>query len=141
MRNFSTEERAVRAYALEEVKKVLSKRSYLNSANKRQEELDTLWVKEAPNNDTASYGRNWGYYVGMDNIKVYYVDKNPFGEAGSMLCHPFNTYKIHIAADGKSAQVVYYSTGYETREINGELVCYWDNARCACDLVLEADGW
>ena len=39
----------------------------------RAEIIDTLWTKEHA--DTASYGRNWGYYVGLDNIRKYYVDR------------------------------------------------------------------
>ena len=72
--DFNPEVRAWRAYQVEEVKKVLSIRSYLEQANKRAEIIDTLWTKEHA--DTASYGRNWGYYVGLDNIRKYYVDGN-----------------------------------------------------------------
>ena len=80
--DFTPEVRAWRAYQVEEVKKVLSIRSYLEQANKRAEIIDTLWTKEHA--DTASYGRNWGYYVGLDNIRKYYVDGNKFGGTGTV---------------------------------------------------------
>ena len=99
--DFDLETRAWRAYQVEEVKKVLSKRSYLEHANRRAEALDTLWTKERA--DSATYGRNWGYYVGLENIRKYYVDGNPFGGAGTDVCHPFTTYKIIIADDNKTA--------------------------------------
>lgn len=138
--DFNPEVRAWRAYAVEEVKKVLSKRAYLEQANRRAEILDTLWTKEKA--DTASYGRNWGYYVGLDNIRAYYVDKNPFGADGTDVCHPFTTYKIIIADDNKTAQATWYSIGYEINPANGpETDCYWDNQRCGADLVLEDGQW
>ena len=136
--DFTPEIRAWRAYQVEEVKKVLSIRSYLEHANRRAEILDTLWTKEHA--DTAAYGRNWGYYVGMDNIRKYYVDGNKFGGKGTDICHPFTTYMIVIADDNKTAQVTWYSIGYEINPANGpETDCYWDNQRCGADLVLE-DG-
>lgn len=138
--DFDDETRAWRAYQVEEVKKVLSKRAYLEQANRRQEILDTLWTREHA--DTASYGRNWGYYVGLDNIKKYYVDGNRFGAPGTDICHPFTTYKIIIADDNKTAQVTWYSIGYEINPAAGKDVdCYWDNQRCGADLVLEGDEW
>jgi hypothetical protein len=138
--DFSPEIRAWRAYQVEEVKKVLSKRSYLEQANRRAEILDTLWTQEAA--DTASYGRNWGYYVGLDNIRKYYVDNNPFGSDGTDICHPFTTYKIIIADDNKTAQVTWYSIGYEINPANSpEIDCYWDNQRCGADLRLENGEW
>lgn len=127
--DFTPEIRAWRAYQVEEVKKVLSIRSYLEHANRRAEILDTLWTKEHA--DTAAYGRNWGYYVGMDNIRKYYVDGNKFGGKGTDICHPFTTYMIVIADDNKTAQVTWYSIGYEINPANGpETDCYWDNQRC-----------
>ena len=138
--DFSPEVRAWRAYAVEEIKKVMSKRAYLEQANRRAEILDTLWTKERA--DTASYGRNWGYYVGLDNIRAYYVDKNPFGGVGTDICHPFTTYKIIVADDNKTAQVTWYSIGYEINPANGpETDCYWDNQRCGADLVYEDGQW
>lgn len=137
--DFPKSVQAQRAYDYEEIKKVMSKRAYLCSTNRRSEELDTLWTKQRA--VTASYGRNWGYYVGINNIRAYYVDNNPFGTAGTTVCHPFTTHKIHIADDGKTAQVTWYSIGYETVQTNAGAKCYWDNQRCGCDLVLEQDGW
>lgn len=138
--DFTPEIRAWRAYQVEEVKKVLSIRSYLEHANRRAEILDTLWTKEHA--DTAAYGRNWGYYVGMDNIRKYYVDGNKFGGKGTDICHPFTTYMIVIADDNKTAQVTWYSIGYEINPANGpETDCYWDNQRCGADLVLEDGQW
>ena len=139
--DFSPEVRAWRAYAVEEIKKVMSKRAYLEQA-KRRRELEELWVSTPEYRSSASYGRNWGYYVGLDNIRAYYVDKNPFGGVGTDICHPFTTYKIIVADDNKTAQVTWYSIGYEINPANGpETDCYWDNQRCGADLVYEDGQW
>ena len=138
--DFDLETRAWRAYQVEEVKKVLSKRSYLEHANRRAEALDTLWTKERA--DSATYGRNWGYYVGLENIRKYYVDGNPFGGAGTDVCHPFTTYKIIIADDNKTAQATWYSIGYEINPaLSKDVDCYWDDQRCGADLVYEDGQW
>ena len=137
--DFAPEVRAQRAYDYEEIKKILGKQAYLMSANRREEELDTLWTKE--NTETASYGRNWGYYIGLDNIRAWYVGQNPIGAPGTCVCRPFTTHKIHIADDGKTAQATWYSIGYETIQTENGPKGYWDDCRCGADLILEADGW
>ena len=38
-------------------------------ARMEREELDTLWVTEPERKKTASYGSNWGYYVGMEAMR------------------------------------------------------------------------
>lgn len=137
--DFSKQVQAQRAYDYEQIKKLLAKRAYLCSTNRRDIELDTLWTKEHA--DTASYGRNWGYYVGLDKIRAYYMDKNPFGKTGTTICHPFTTHKIHIADDGKTAQATWYSIGYEIVQTDNGPTGYWDNQRCGCDLILENGDW
>lgn len=54
-----------RVWDVEQVKQLMHKRVFLQTWDRRQEELDTLWVTEPERKKTASYGSNWGYYVGM----------------------------------------------------------------------------
>ena len=63
-----------RVWDVEQVKQLMHKRVFLQAWDRRQEELDTLWVTEPERKKTASYGSNWGYYVGMEAIRGYYVD-------------------------------------------------------------------
>lgn len=63
-----------RVWDVEQVKQLMHKRVFLQTWDRRQEELDTLWVTEPERKKTASYGSNWGYYVGMEAIRGYYVD-------------------------------------------------------------------
>ena len=60
-----------RIWDVEQVKQLMHKRVFLQTWDRRQEELDTLWVTDPELQKTASYGSNWGYYVGMEAIRGY----------------------------------------------------------------------
>ena len=62
-----------RVWDVETVKKLAAKRAYYLANDWRKKELDELWVTGGEARKTASFGRNWGYYVGMDAIRDYYV--------------------------------------------------------------------
>ena len=141
MRHFTEEERIRRVWDKEEAKAVLCRNMYYMAANQRQTALDTLWVKEPEHAKTASYGKNWGYYIGMDEIRRYYVDNNPFGARGTMNCHPVATIRVEEAEDGETILCQWYNASYETRMVNGVLTPLWVCEKGNADLVREADGW
>ena len=62
-----------RVWDVETVKKLAAKRAYYLANDWREKELDELWVTGEEARKTASFGRNWGYYIGMDAIRDYYV--------------------------------------------------------------------
>lgn len=141
MKQFTEEERIHRVWDKEEAKAVLCRNMYYMAANQRQEAIDKLWVKEPENAATASYGKNWGYYIGMDEVKRYYLDGNPFGAPGTMNCHPVATIRVEEAEDGKTILCQWYNASYETRLVNGKLTPLWICEKGNADLVKEADGW
>ena len=47
---------------IEEVRDLMSLRSYYQAADLRQKEMDELWVSEPMHAAKASFGANWGYY-------------------------------------------------------------------------------
>ena len=106
MRQVTSEERIRRVWDKEEAKAVLCRHAYLEAANRRAESLSQLWVAEPEHQATASYGKNWGYYVGMDAIRSYYVDRNPIGGVGTNICHPVATICIEEAEDGQTCQAM-----------------------------------
>ena len=72
--DFFTEDELIdRVWGREEIQKLVAKRVFLSANEERRREINDLWVSEEKNRRTASYGKNWGYYVGMDNIVKYYV--------------------------------------------------------------------
>lgn len=108
------------------IKQLMHKRVFLQTWDRRQEELDTLWVTELEWKKTASYGSNWGYYVGMEAIRGYYVDAHQAHleeqraangaeelNLGNMYAHPLTTGLVEVARDGQTAKGLWYSIGNE----------------------------
>lgn len=163
-KTYSDEELILRVTAIEEIKKVVHRRVYYMANEMREEELLDLWVSDPKYQDTASFGRNTGYYVGMRNIKEYYVNKhiedrraqllaiskeNPEIEntaenlhIGCMVNHPVSTGLVELAGDGKTAKGLFYSIAQETTaQPDGTATALWMPGKVAFDFVKEADGW
>lgn len=139
---FSDDELIRRVWDSEDIKNLISRFSYYEAANKRAESVKELWVSEPENRKTASFGRNWGFIVGMDAIEDYYVGKNRFGADGTSTMHPFSTKLLCLAEDGKTAQGIWMGNGYDTApNEEGTLEATWVNERMAIDFIKEADGW
>ena len=72
-RQYTDEELIQRVWDVEEIKKLIHKRVIYIANEMRKEELNDLWVQNPEHKKTASFGRNTGYYTGMDAIHDYYV--------------------------------------------------------------------
>ena len=154
-RKFTDDEQILRIWDVEDVKSLMNKRVFLQTADLREEELRTMWVQEPEHQKTASYGSNWGYYVGMDEIRKYYVDshaaaleeqKKTNGAAevnmGNMYAHPLTTGLVELAEDGKTAKGLWYSIGNEAMaQADGTAHVQWMLGKVAADFVREEDGW
>ena len=163
-REYTDSEMLVRIWAREDVQTVMAKRAYAQMNNERAKELDTLWVSSPEYTATASYGKTWGFYVGMDNIREYYVNRydahlkeqldyvcaaDPTVEKcpenlgiGTIQAHPLSTPLIEISEDGKTAKGLFYSIGQKTEIVeDGTAKAYWIAQKIGVDFVLEADGW
>ena len=141
MKHFTEEERIQRVWDKEEAKTVLFRNMYYMAGNQRETALDTLWVKEPENAKTASYGKNWGFYTGMDEFRCFFVDYFALGAKGTMNCHPVATIRVEEAEDGKTILCQWYNASYETRMVDGKLTPLWICEKGNADLVKEADGW
>ncbi len=153
-----------RVWDVEEIKKVMARRTFYQANEAREAELSRLWVSLPENQATASIGSNWGYYVGMGEIRKYYIqqrqaaleqdlaawqDASPelhlrqedlgFGRAQM---HPVSTHLIEEAEDGKTAQGLFYSVGYEAvGRPNGKSEALWYCECVAVDFIREPSGW
>ena len=153
----SNEERIVRVWDIEQIKDLMSRRTIYETNGDREAELRDLWVSDPDNAATASFGRNWGYYVGMDEIKKYYVDDYAAREAdalsaigkgdeapgyGRFLFHPLSTPLVYVAGDGKTAQGTWYSIGADCYpEADGTADCSWNCQKICADFIKEPGGW
>ncbi len=142
---YSDNELIRRVTDIEEVKKLANKRVYYMINEWREKELDELWVSESEHAKTASFGKNTGYYVGLDNIRAYYVTKHAadLGDGvGTMNAHPISTGLVKLAGDGKTAKGLWYSIGQDTKPNgDGTALAMWNTGKVAIDFVKEGDAW
>lgn len=151
---FIEAERIQRLWDIENIKTLMHKRVFLQTADQREEELDTMWVSGI-NVETASYGANWGYYVGMEAIRGYYLNahekalekqKLENGAAdvnlGNMYARPVSTGLVELALDGKTAKGLWYSIGHISwAQPDGTARVQWILGKIAVDFLREDDGW
>ena len=154
-KNFTLEQQMQHIWDVEDVKTVMHKRVFYQTADLREEELNELWVSDPELQKTASYGSNWGYYVGMDAVRGYYVDAHKAAlerqmaengtdvlNMGNMYAHPVTTGLVEVAEDGKTAKGLWYSIGNEAMALpDGAAHVQWMLGKVAADFVKEADGW
>ena len=140
---YTDEERIDRLMSQEEIKDLMGRRAMYQANDWRDRELRELWVDDE-NQSTASYGRNWGYYTGMDNIRAWYVDslneRITDDNRGVIVMHPITTPLVVLADDGKTAQGTWWSLGFEGRPEGDGAQVDWYGIRLAADFVRQADG-
>lgn len=145
-KEYTDEELLTRVLAREAVSDIMIKRAFLAAGEQRRQELSELWVQEEENKKTASYGKNWGYYTGMDSIFRYYVEKHEKEmegiSEGYSSFYPVSAPSIQVAGDGKTAKGLWYSVGYRNKPLpDGSIDAKWIAQKVAGDFILEKDGW
>ncbi len=142
---YTDDELMWRVNAIEEIKKTANKRVYYMINEWRAKELDELWVSEPIHMGSASFGRNTGFYVGMDQIRNYYVDKHAkdLGDGvGTMNAFPLSTGLVELAGDGMTARGLWYCIGQSTTPNGDGTACaLWITGKVAMDLVNENGEW
>ncbi len=138
-KDYTDDELIRRVWDIEEIKKLVYKRGVYIANDWREREIDELWVKEPEHQKTASFGKNIGWYVGIDNIRAWYDKKH--GD-GYMAFHPASTGLVELAGDGKTAKGLFYSIANET-ESNGDGTAnaLWMPEKLAFDFIKEGDSW
>ncbi len=131
---YSDDELIRRVWDVIEIKNIMALHAYYHSFNLHIKELEEIWVQKPENRVTASFGQNWGYNVGFKRIMEYYGTGNvendkkelemmrtAFPEIenkeenygiGKSLVHALTTPYIEVAADGQTAQGLWYAPGY-----------------------------
>ena len=161
---YTDEQLAVRLMDMEAVKDLLARRAYLLDGNFRDQELDRLWVTKPENMETASYGANWGYYVGMGSLRKNYAgrqsalevqrlqayhDADPRIEMkeenlglGYSAVHTVNTGHVVIAYDGATARGLFYDLYQQTvGQPDGSCKTIVVCGPLACDFIKEDGQW
>ncbi len=149
---------------VESVMDLMNRRVFYLIEGKHRQELEDLWVQELEHRATASFGRNYGYYDGWDEVQRYYVREyeaqrweilkefaaeDPTIQAteenlsiGFTCMNPNSTPLVEIAGDGQTAQGVWYSIAQETTgRAGGKSTAIWRGEKLAADFVKEPAGW
>jgi hypothetical protein len=129
-----------RTWDIEEMRNVAHKFSFYMANNEREEAIAKCWVSEPEHTKDASYGMNWGYYVGLDEVKKYLTDPAKVDKfiTGMM---PMTSWVIEQAHNDDTAQAVFYCIWYDVeKEADGD-EAYWYSAKIGVDFIKEADGW
>lgn len=163
-RALSEAEALTHVWDVEEVMEVMNRRAYYAMQGRHAEELTDLWVSSSELQKSASLGGNYGYYCGMSEVRRYYVDEfqaqrqeilddfcaeDPSIEnvaenrmIGYTAMAPNSTPLVEIAADGKTAQGVWYTIAQETTgRAGGRSYAIWRGEKLAADFAKEPDGW
>ncbi len=123
-----------RLWDIEDIKKLIHTRVYYIANEWREQELDDLWTKTKA--DTASFGSNTGYYVGMESIRNWYTQIGD-RSVGYLTQHPVSTDLVEVAKDGKTARGLWFSIGQET--VPGKAM--WMSGKLAVDFIKEDGQW
>lgn len=161
---YTVDERMRRVWDVEIIKDLMARRAFYMANDMRREELNDLWVAEPENRKTASFGSNWGWYVGMDEISHYYVVRHDIERKaqlaaycaahpeventeanqgyGCYVCRPVSTPLVVISGDGETAKGMWYSIGCDCAAAGaGEAECRWFNDKIAADFIKEDGAW
>ncbi len=153
---YTDREMAERIWDKEQIKSLMSLRSFCIYNDWRRKELNELWVSLPEHTASASYGGNWGYYVGMDSISNFYVvqhDEKRRAHSRELGCsektgpgvlsfHPAATPLLKLAGDGGTAKGLWYSIGCEAQgRKDGTADAMWVNYKIGADFVKEDGKW
>lgn len=156
---YTDDELISRVWDKEQIKNIVGRRAFYYANGQRERELSELWVQKAANRKTACFGRNWGYYIGMDDIKRYYVHEDTKNRYvlldklgidadnknlgfGWTAFHTATTPMIYIAGDGKTAKGLWYCPGMETTPAgDGDADALWVFATMGIDFIKEDGEW
>lgn len=161
---YTEKEQLLRIWDKEEIKALMSRRTYYRTAEQRRKELNGLWVSENAYLETASYGNNIGFFCGMNAISQHYVvdhessrvarfaackaadTTNAWAEAGlnhgSLYFATLNTPLIVLSGDGKTAKFCGYECGRLADGLpDGTVKDFFTFGLVLVDLVRQKDGW
>lgn len=162
-RLYTDDELIRRIWDIEQIRALMSRRSYYYTAGERERELDELWVQEPENREKASFGSNWGFYCGMGSVRRWYLDSQRREReqalaaaaadgyvddrpenlgAGLFESRCVNTPLVVLSDDGRSARGRWYMTGQSTFCRPGrQAKAWWSVWTLGADFVREASGW
>lgn len=135
---------AERLEALQEIRNLMGKYSYLHSAFRNKEYVE-LWAKRDDDELVMPFGK----FKGFEGIRHCYVDihgdrniPSDYEEIrGLMMVHLMDTEVIEVAKDGKTAKGIWLSPGTETAPQPGKEKGSWCWGKYQVEFIKENGTW
>lgn len=135
--DYTPEEQLDAVLAKDEIMNLMGLRNYYYAINNLRGAVENLWVQEPENQATATFGSNWGFYIGWDEIQRYLEETWTKLEIGAA-SQSVNTPLIYVAFDRQTARGLWYCDGYVTDKKGNTDVLY---QKVAVDFIREGDNW
>ena len=134
---YTPEEELDAVLAKDEVMNIMGLRNYYYCCGDVPAVLENLWVQKPENRKTASFGSNFGFYIGWDEIQRFVAESWSKLEIGSE-SQSVNTPWIYVAFDRQTARGLWYSDGFVTdKKGNTDVIAQ----KVAVDFIREGDEW
>ncbi|MCD8087137.1 MAG: nuclear transport factor 2 family protein [Oscillospiraceae bacterium] len=138
-RVYSEDELMRRIWDIEDIRDLMSRRSFYCTGGQWSRELNELWVSAPEYVSAASFGGNWGFYCGMESIRRFYESSY---RSASFCSRCVNTPLVILSDDGASARGRWYMSGQNTLCADGQVEqAWWSVWTLGADFVREGEQW
>lgn len=159
-KQYTDDEMLIRAWDRECIQDTMGRFMLYWGNGERRRAMDELWVQEAENRESASFGTNIGFYAGFDEVTRHFVTEyeekqaavlQAFKDAGRSEAEPgigmtsthsCTTPLLYIANDGLTARFLGYDLGMSGwGRPDGTANCYFEIGLFFAELIREETGW
>jgi len=159
-KEYSDDEMILRAWDRECIQDAMGRFMLYWGNGERRRAIDELWVQDAENKKSASFGTNIGFFVGLDEVMRHFVTEyeekqtavlNAFKSAGHAdakpgigmtASHSCTTPILFIANDGRTARYLCYDLGMSGwGKPDGTADCYHEIGLCFAEFIREEGGF
>ena len=135
--DYTPEEQLEAVLAKDEVMNLMGLRNYYYLTGNVPGALEDLWVQTPENRETASFGSNFGFYIGWEEIQRFV--RETWSTLDIQLeSQSVNTPFIQVAFDRKTARGLWYSDGFVTDSRgNTDVIAQ----KVAVDFIREGGDW
>lgn len=159
-KQYSDDEMILRAWDRECIQDNVGRFMLYWGNGERRRAIDELWVQDAENRKSASFGTNIGFYEGMDEVKRHFVTEYEEKQAAALQAfkgagragaepgigltatHSCTTPLLYIANDGLTARFLGYDLGMSgLGKPDGTADCYFEIGLVFVEFIREEGGW
>lgn len=141
-----TKKAALKGADYAEINNLMSAHSWYHAYLRNDLELENIWVsRDGEYAETAMWGQQSGYWLGMDKIWDMYGDSskgNMPGPQGGFVWHTITTSVVEIAEDRQTAKGIWYTPGIVAEYLeDGSNNSTWMWEKYGVEFVRENGEW